>query len=197
MGKDTYLLRCKNFTPEMIEFMENQSSIQRTLTRLIEDAISRFGTGDLFQSTTIQLFSKNEKVVPEQNSEQLAIQLAKLLETTTNQLDVSADNDKEQSIPEQKKNSSNKQRLTSKSKKEDSVESNNVSSKAIPETKKVYPEEQPDSDYLKKEDAEADMTLDIKDTFSEEVDDEEIILELENEDPNDVTANFDPSIWDD
>lgn len=198
MGKGSYLLRCTNFTPEMMEFMRNQESIQRTLARMIEDTVSRFGTGDLFQSTNIQLYSKDEKGVSERNNDKLAVLIANLLENviTTTPPDHTSEPDQVTMQPTETSSIETELPKMEKSKTKEQDMVFDVTDKlGIPDV------------ITEPETSDNDMSISETDVTTEDAseEDEDIILESDTdneendrqEEASDNSDNFDLSIWDD
>lgn len=191
----SFKISLNNYTPEMIQFIENQENVQRSITRLIEDAIGRFGTGDLLQSTKIRLCPKNE-VEPEVKtqhqptgdiSELLVSKLLGIERTATAPL--TKNSEEEQVVHKESKRNVAKKVSTSK------PEVNEMVFDATAEMNDTFSIEDTESETILDEVQDGAVIKGSEDDNSE--DEADIILELEGDNTEDNKDNFDHSIWDD
>lgn len=72
-----------NCSPAVHEFIKNQGNMSKTILRLFEDAVSRFGTEDLFHSTNSRLYSMEHTGSNSDEMKQLIYSMVNAFNTST------------------------------------------------------------------------------------------------------------------
>ena len=185
MGKGVYAFRCTNFTPEMIEFMDNQSNLQGSIARMIEDTVSRFGTGDLLKTSTMRMYTKDQQGEMECANDQLVALLKKaLIDATTTLPNPVVQNEKSTIHPKE----AGKSMVEKTEKANENDHDMTFDATLDPDLPSINGESE-----IPERDAQDDNESIVDDNNAN--DNEDIILEYDS--PEDTTDNFDRSIWDD
>lgn len=175
----TFKISLNNFTQEMRQFIENQDNVQRSIARLIEDAVGRYGTGDLLQSTKIRLHSKDEVNIPNCSVDTTML-LSALLGRNTPSLSASTP-EEEQITPPKGKCRTTKDTSVLKGKE--------VKDMVFDATIGI------DNSFVNDKPESNDTSDEL--TNVQQEDEPDIILELEDKTPEDNADKFDHALWDD